>query len=155
MLRWTAMVGLFLRCLDPRREGGPLYRHATSESCNHQAGPSHRQPPLSRTQPLRSGSNRTRWRCRCSPCRRGSGSSHRTPLHQLVGARVVSCRSGIGGNIGSGTGDQRYCSLGRINKGGNRRARVVRWSGVIGRGSGGGNVDRRYCCPCCVGGEGG
>ena len=79
------MVGLFLRCLNPRREGGPLYRHATSEGCNHQAGPSHRQPPLSRTQPLRSGSNRTRWRCRCSPCRRGSSSSHRTPLHQLGG----------------------------------------------------------------------
>ena len=79
------MVGLFLRCLDARREGAPLYRHATSEGCNHQAGPSHRQPPLSRTQPLRSGSNRTRWRCRCSPCRRGSGSSHRTPLHQLGG----------------------------------------------------------------------
>ncbi|CAM9828404.1 unnamed protein product, partial [Ascophyllum nodosum] len=35
------MVDLFLRCLDPRREGGPLYRHATSEGCNHQAGPSH------------------------------------------------------------------------------------------------------------------
>ena len=63
--------------------GGPLYRHATSEGCNHQAGPSHRQPPLSRTQPLRSASNRTRWRCRCYPCRRGSGNSHRTPLHQL------------------------------------------------------------------------
>ena len=29
----------------------------TSEGCNHQAGPSHRQPPLSRTRPLRSGSN--------------------------------------------------------------------------------------------------
>ena len=71
------------------------------------------------------------------------------------GGRVVSCCSGIGGNIGSGTGNQRYCSLGRINKGGSRRARVVRWSGVIGRGSGGGNVDRRSCCPCCVGGEGG
>ena len=55
----------------------------------------------------------------------------------------------------SGTGDQRYCSLGRINKGGSLRARVVRWSGVIGRGNGGGNVDRRYCCPCYVGGEGG
>ena len=84
------MVGLFLRCLDPRREGGPLYSHATSEGCNHQAGPSHRQPPLFRTQPLRSGSNRTRWRCRCSPCRRGSGSSHRTPLHQLGGAPASS-----------------------------------------------------------------
>ena len=69
------------------------------------------------------------------------------------GARVISCSSGIDGNIGSETGDQRYCSLGRINKRGSRRARVVRWSGVIGRGSGGGNVDRRYCCPCCVGGE--
>ena len=79
------MVGLFLRCLDPRREGGGLYKHATSEGCNHQAGPSHRQPPLSRTQPLRTGSNRTRWRCRYSPRRRGSGSSHRTPLHQLGG----------------------------------------------------------------------
>ena len=82
MLRWTAMVGLFLRGLDPRRQphrwqdGGPLYRHTTSDGCNHLAGPSHRQPPLSRTRPLRSGSNRTRWRCRCSPCRRGSGSSH-------------------------------------------------------------------------------
>ena len=63
------------------------------------------------------------------------------------GARVVSCSSGIGGNIGSETGDHRYCSLGHINKGGSRRARVVRWSGVIGRGSGGGNVDRRYCSP--------
>ena len=31
------------------------------------------------------------------------------------GARVISCSSGIGGNIGGGTGDQRYCSLGRIN----------------------------------------
>ena len=69
-------------------------------------------------------------------------------------ARVVSCSSGIGGNIGSGTGDQRYCSLGRINKGGSRRARVVRCSGVIGRDRGS-NVDWRYCCPCCVGGEGG
>ena len=84
------MVGLFLRCLDPRRKGGPLYRYATSEGCNHQAGPSHRQPPLSRAQPLKSGSNRTRWRCRCSPCRRGSGSSHRTPLHQLGGAPASS-----------------------------------------------------------------
>ena len=152
MLRWTAMVGLFLRCLDPRREGGPLYRNAISEGCNHQAGRSHRQPPLSRSQPLRSGSNRTRWRCRCSPCRRGSGSSHRTSLYQLVGRPRLQLSRG---NIGSGTGDQRYYSLGRINKGGNRRARVVRWSGVIGRGSGGGNLDRRYCCPCCVGGEGG
>ena len=44
---------------------------------------------------------------------------------------------------------------GAFDKGGIRRARVVRWSGVIERGSGGGNVDRRYCCPCCVGGEGG
>ena len=91
MLRWTAMVGLFLRCLDPRRqphrwqEGGPLYRHATSDGCNHLAGPSHHQPPLSRTRPLRNGSNRTRWRCPCSPCQRGSGSSHRTPLHHLGG----------------------------------------------------------------------
>ena len=84
----------------------------------HQAGPSHRQPPLSRTRPSRSGSNRTRWRCRCSSCRRGSGSSHRTPLPQLGGARVVSCSSCIGGIIGSGTGDQRYCSLGRISRGG-------------------------------------
>ena len=82
--RWTAMVGLFLRCPDLRRqphrwqEGGSLYRNATSDGCNHLAGPSHRQPPLSRTRYLRSGFNRTRWRCRCSPCRRGSGSSHRS-----------------------------------------------------------------------------
>ena len=48
------------------------------------------------------------------------------------------------------TSDHWYCSLGRINKGGSRRVRDVRWSGVIGRGSGSGNVDRRYCC-----GEGG
>ena len=84
------MVGLFLRCLDPRREGGGLYRHTTSEGCNHQAEPSHRQPPLPRTQPLRSGSNRTRWRCRCSPCRRGSGSSHRTPSAASVGGAPAS-----------------------------------------------------------------
>ena len=31
------------------------------------------------------------------------------------GARVVRCSSGIGGNIGGGTGDQRYFSLSRIN----------------------------------------
>ena len=31
------------------------------------------------------------------------------------GARAVSCSSGIGGNIGGGTVDQRYRSLGRIN----------------------------------------
>ena len=37
--------------------GGPLYRHVTSDGCNHLAGPSHRQPPLSRTWHLRSGSN--------------------------------------------------------------------------------------------------
>ena len=67
------------------QEGGPLYRHATSDGCNHLAVPSHRQPPLSRTWPLRSDSNRTSWRCRCSPCQRGSGSSHRTPLYQLGG----------------------------------------------------------------------
>ena len=71
------------------------------------------------------------------------------------GARVVSCSSSIGGIIGGGTGDQWYCSIGRIHKRGSRRARVVHWSGVIGRGSGGGDVDRRYCCPCGVGGEGG
>ena len=82
--RWTAMVVLFLRCPDPRRQphrwqkGGSLYRHATSDGYNHLAGPSHRQPPLSRTQHLRSVFNRTRWRCRCSPCRRGSDSSHRS-----------------------------------------------------------------------------
>ena len=29
--------------------------------------------------------------------------------------RIVSCSSSIGRNIGGGTGDQRYCSLGRIN----------------------------------------
>ena len=57
----------------------------TTAATVHQAGPSHRQPPLSRTRPLRNDSNRTRWRCRCSPCRKGSGSSHRTPLHQLGG----------------------------------------------------------------------
>ena len=44
----------------PPERGGSPYRHATSEGCNHQARPSHRQPPLSRTQPLRSASNRTR-----------------------------------------------------------------------------------------------
>ena len=36
-------------------------------------------------------------------------------LHQLGGARVFSCSSGIGGNISGGTGDQRYCSHDRIN----------------------------------------
>ena len=65
----------------PRRQPhrwGSLYRHATSEGCNHLAGPSHHQPPLSRTPHLRIGFNRTRWRCRCSPCRRGSGNSHQS-----------------------------------------------------------------------------
>ena len=33
----------------------------------------------------------------------------------LGGTRIISCSSGIGGNIGGGTGDQWYCSLGRIN----------------------------------------
>ena len=81
--RWTAMVGLFLRCLDPRRQphrwhdGGSLYRDATSNGCNHQAGPSHRQPSLSRTRPLRSGFRRTIWRCRCSPSRRDRSSRRR------------------------------------------------------------------------------
>ena len=56
---------------------GSLYRHATSDGCNHQAGPSPRQPPLSRTRPVKSGFTQTRWRCRCSPYWRGSGSSHR------------------------------------------------------------------------------
>ena len=43
VLRWTAMVGLFLRCLNPRRqshrshEGGSLYRHVASDDCNHLA----------------------------------------------------------------------------------------------------------------------
>ena len=31
------------------------------------------------------------------------------------GTRIVSCSSSIGRNIGGGTGDQPYCSLGRIN----------------------------------------
>ena len=44
--RWTAMVGLFLRCPDSRRQrivgkrGDSLYRHATNDGCNHLAGPS-------------------------------------------------------------------------------------------------------------------
>ena len=71
------------------KEGPPLQaRH--QRGLQPQAGPSHRQPPLSRTRPLRSDSNRTRWRCRCSPRRRGSGSNNRTPLHQLGGAPASS-----------------------------------------------------------------
>ena len=58
-------------------EGGSLYRHATNDGCNHLAGPSHRQPSLSRTRPLRSGFSRTIWRCRCSRSRRDSSSRHR------------------------------------------------------------------------------
>ena len=53
-----------------RRSSQALYRHATSDGYNHLAGPSHRQPSLSRTRPLRSGFSRTIWRCRCSPSRR-------------------------------------------------------------------------------------
>ena len=55
------MVDLFPRCPDPRRqphrwqEGGSLYRHVTSDDCNHLARPSHHQPPLSWTRSLRSG----------------------------------------------------------------------------------------------------
>ena len=56
---------------------GPLYRHATSDGCNHLVGPSHRQPSLSRTRPLRSGFSRTIWRCRCSPSRRDRSSRRR------------------------------------------------------------------------------
>ena len=67
------------------------------------------------------------------------------------GARFCRCNIGID----DGTGDHRYCSLGRTNYGGNRWARVIHWNDIIGRGSGGDTVDRRYCCPCCVGGEGG
>ena len=54
------MVDLFPRCPDPRRqphrwhEGDSLYRHAASDGFNHLAGPSHRQPSLSRTRPLSS-----------------------------------------------------------------------------------------------------
>ena len=54
-----------------------LYRHATSDGCNHLAGPSHRQPSLSRTRPLRSGLSRTILRCRCSPSRRDRSSRRR------------------------------------------------------------------------------
>ena len=54
-----------------------LYRHGTSDGCNHLAGPSHRQPSLSRTRPLRSGFSRTIWRCRCSPSRRDRSSRRR------------------------------------------------------------------------------
>ena len=46
-----------------RSSSQALYRHATSDDCNHLAGPSHRQPSLSRTRPLRSGFSRTIWRC--------------------------------------------------------------------------------------------
>ena len=75
------MVGLFVRCPDPRKqphrwqEGGSPYRHANNDGCNHLAGPSHRQPPLSRSRHLRSGFNWTIWRCRCSPCRRAAATA--------------------------------------------------------------------------------
>ena len=58
-------------------EGDSLYRHAASDGCNHLAGPSHRQPSLSRVRPLRSGFSRTIWRCRCSPSRRDRSSRRR------------------------------------------------------------------------------
>ena len=66
----------------PRRphrwqEGGPLYRHASSDGCNHLVGPSHRQPSLSRTRPLSNGFSRTTWRYRCSPRRRDRSSRRR------------------------------------------------------------------------------
>ena len=43
----------------PLARGGPLYRHASSDGCNHLVGPSHRQPSLSRTRPLINGFSRT------------------------------------------------------------------------------------------------
>ena len=84
------MVDLFPRCPDPRRQphrwqaGGSLYRHATSDGCNHLAGPSHHQPPLFRTRPLRSGFSRTIWRCRCSPSRRDRSSRRQRQWHLLL-----------------------------------------------------------------------
>ena len=93
----AAMVGLFPKCPDPRRQphrwqkGGSLYRNATSDGCNRLAGPSHRPLLISRTRHLRSGFDRTRWRCRCSPCRRGSGSSHRS-IRQYLQRRDRSSR---------------------------------------------------------------
>ena len=45
-----------------RSSSQALYRHATSDGCNHLAGPSHRRPSLSRTRLLRSGFSRTIWR---------------------------------------------------------------------------------------------
>ena len=57
-----------------RSSSQALCRHATSDGCNHLAGPSHRQPLLSRTRPLRSGFSRTIWRCRFSPSRRDHSS---------------------------------------------------------------------------------
>ena len=60
-----------------RSSSQALYRHATSDCCSHLAGPSHRQPSLSRTRPLRSDFSRTIWRCRCSPSRRDRNSRRR------------------------------------------------------------------------------
>ena len=55
--------------------------------------------------------------CRWSGIDGGPGNRRYFSLRCISwgGARVVSCSSGIGGNIGDGTGDQRYCSLGRTN----------------------------------------
>ena len=49
----------------------------------------------------------------------GSGERRYCSLRCISwgGARVVSCSSGISGNIGGGTGDQRYCSLGASIRG--------------------------------------
>ena len=59
--------------------------------------------------------------CRCnSGTDDGPGDRRYCSLRYFSsgGTCILSCSSGIGGNIGGGTSDQRYCSLGRINPGG-------------------------------------
>ena len=69
------------------RGGLPLQarhqRRLQPPSSNHLVGPSHRQPPLSRTRPLRSDFGRTIWRCRCSPSERDRSSRRRRQWHLL------------------------------------------------------------------------
>ena len=128
MLRWTARVGLFLRCLDLRRQpivskrgggftGTPPAGAVTTKRDPLTASRRYLGLGLSGVAPIEGDGDAD-----VLPVEGAAAAA--TELRCIIwgGARVVSSSSGIGGNIGSGTGDQRYCSLGRINKGGSRRA---------------------------------
>ena len=159
------MVDLSPRCPDPRRqphrwqEGGSLYRHATSDGCNYLAGPSHRQPPLSRTRHLRS--------LVASIGR--DGDADVLPVEGAAAAatepygHIYSGGTAAGGDDGSGTccSSTCYCSGDRhaylprcVVEGCGGSARIVSWRG-IGGGTCSSAGDQRYCFPHCVGGGGG